>query len=103
MDGDGGWGMGDGEGRPNAEGSTEDFQHSETRRCTLTGDTCFDTLVQPTEAPRTLRQTTDSDNDVPTQIQTAMSAPHPGRLLQWRTLCVCSDRRRMETLYSVQR
>lgn len=51
--------MGDGERRPDAEGSTEDFQHSETRRCTLTGDTCFDTLVQPTEAPRTPRQTTD--------------------------------------------
>lgn len=52
-------GTGDGEGGHDEEGSTEDFQHSETTQCTLTGDTRLYTLVQPTEVPRTQRQTAD--------------------------------------------
>lgn len=93
-------GTGDGEGGHDEEGNTGDFQHSETMQCTLTGDTCLYACPTHRSTKNPEANYRLSNNDVPMYIQIAINAPHPGRLLQWRTLCMCGDRRCMETLYS---
>lgn len=79
--GDGGW------GDDVTEGSTEDFSTQRDQAVHSNRGHMPDTLgSNPPEAPRAEANHRLSDNDVPTQIQTAMSAPHPGRLLQWRAV-----------------
>lgn len=62
-------GMVDGEGGHDEQGSTKDFQHSETMLYTVTVDTCLYTFVQThrsTKNPKANYRL--SDNDVPMQI-----------------------------------
>lgn len=80
--------MGGWERRPDAEGAQRTFNTA--HQAHEQGTHASTRSVQPTEAPRTPEANHRlSDNDVPTQIQTAMSALHPGRLCYSGGRCAC--------------